>query len=808
MIKFDPLSRISALVLLVAAVAQFSAVAAAREDPKRVYAVLGKQPDGFYSVLGKKRIGNTGYLAGYMQKRGVLWFNIDSLTMQLYNDGDGGLPELDFGFLSHLGSGLRMMVRSTGARQYVIDSVYALRAHGIDATLGDNAGSNDAPYGPSNSEYMYSPSLLDSVKLPKGFRKLTMHVPIDSVAFMIDSAKNVHYMSAWDFPVIHRTPYREDSRPQMFLFKPALSGRKWYTRLDGASQVLYAFRGGDSTLVRIDSMPVDGAQRRLRPEALLRMWADSVLYQDSAGFFAVLAGDTMTTPSLPFVPHRFRAENKWLYLFRFDADSVRIAFTDRKRWPQWIRWSVHPDFQSIHLESWRQSSSKSCMYGDLGVSLGYTTFPATLITSPTHPYPFDLGCLVGQDSTFPAYQGMLATWRDGQGRPMVVSDQGCVTRVVRPGFGYITHPSLFHDELKGRVTDIYQSTFLYGALPWYGIRRPQAWLADDGDTLVHAGAVVRRLRRGGDMLDTLAPVAAQAWCRLDANRWAFADHRSVTIVGPTGASTTAVPYDSVRFRPGYASSLVPLQDGALLISYYGAVRADTDLVRQPYRRGGMVRLLSDGTTAAVTLPSEAGSYVYPVHRLDGGLLVALSATFSDDTIIGENINRQGLDNVRVLTSTDDGTTWSASEALFFNGPWVPTTGRFVRTGAQTILGVMPGSMIVSTDNGTTWNFDERFTSNLSVCDFDITGDTMLLATSNGLYQYVQQTTSVADTPTPPASESRTMSREAFITMMEQLGDNSTIVDIRGRRIYNVQSVHSGMMLFVQTVTGVAKIIVE
>jgi hypothetical protein len=67
---------------------------------------------------------------------------------------------------------------------------------------------------------------------------------------------------------------------------------------------------------------------------------------------------------------------------------------------------------------------------------------------------------------------------------------------------------------------------------------------------------------------------------------------------------------------------------------------------------------------------------------------------------------------------------------------------------------------------------------------------------------------VADTPTPPASESRTMSKEVFLHMMEQLGDNSTIVDIRGRRIDNVQSVHSGMMLFVQTVTGVAKIIVE
>jgi hypothetical protein len=53
-----------------------------------------------------------------------------------------------------------------------------------------------------------------------------------------------------------------------------------------------------------------------------------------------------------------------------------------------------------------------------------------------------------------------------------------------------------------------------------------------------------------------------------------------------------------------------------------------------------------------------------------------------------------------------------------------------------------------------------------------------------------------------------MSKEVFLHMMEQMGDNCTIVDIRGRRIYNVQSVHSGMMVLVKTVTGVAKIIVE
>jgi hypothetical protein len=745
-----------------------------------------------------------------MQKRGFLWFDLDSMTLRLDNRGIDGVSNLDYANCAYVGTGVRLCARQFAMQQFLIQDRFTVTPHFLDEAI-QLAGFNNSPYGPTRSGYIYTADLTDSALLPEILVGASQLPGVDSVLFLQDKSGRKYYTTAWDFPTVHRTPLRDGSKDNHPTNRPPVwNGRRWYTMLNREPQprALFRFLPGDTTFVRVDSMAVNGVKRKLSPERMTRMWSDSIFYQDSTGFFAMMVGDSMTTLSLPFQPHSFRIQNEWFYVFRFDSDSVRIAFTDRKRWPQWIRWSIHPDFQTIHLQSWRDIFPSQHVYGDLGVSLGHSFYPSDLITSPLHPYPFALTSLVGQDSTFPAYQGMLATWRDGQGRPMVVSDQGCVTRVVRPGFGYITHPSLFHDELKGRVKDIYQSTFLYGALPWYGIRRPQAWSADDGDTLVHAGAVVRRLRRGGDMLDTLAPVAAQAWCRLDAKRWAFADHRSVTIVGPTGASTTAVPYDSVRFRPGYASSLVPLQDGALLISYYGAVRADTDLVRQPYRRGGMVRLLSDGTTASVTLPSEAGSYVYPVQRLDGGLLVALSATFSDDTIIGENINRQGLDNVRVLTSTDDGTTWSASEALFFNGPWVPTTGRFVRTGPQTILGVMPGSMIVSTDNGTTWNFDQRFTSNLSVCDFDITGDTMLLATSNGLYQYVQQTTSVADTPTPPASESRTMSREAFITMMEQLGDNSTIVDIQGRRIYNVQSVHSGMMVIVQTVAGVAKIILE
>jgi hypothetical protein len=560
-------------------------------------------------------------------------------------------------------------------------------------------------------------------------------------------------------------------------------------------------------------MSVNGVKRQLSPARFVRMWSDSILYQDSSGFVSMIVGDTMTIPTLPFVPQTFRAENEWVYLFRFDPDSVRIAYTDRKRWPQWVQWSLHPDFQK-NGHSWRGIFPNHHTYGEMGISLRRTYEPSSLITSPNHPYPFELGCLVGQDTTFPGYQGMLVTWRDGAGRPMVVSDQGCVTRIVRPGFGYITHPSLFHDELRNLVSELYQPSFRYGALPWFGVRRPHAWSTSDGDTLVHTGAVVRRLHRSGDMLDTLATTPAQAWCRLDGERWAHANHRAVTIVGPTGATTLTVPYDTTTLRPGYASSLTPLLDGSLLVSYYGAVRTDTTLTAQPYRRGGMVRLRTDGTTLPVALPAEAGSYVYPVHRMDDGTLLALSATFIDDTVVGADLNQQRLGNVRVLRSTDDGTTWRVSSPLFYNGPWVPTTGRFLRTGPQTILGVMPTTIIVSTDNGATWDFDERFDASLSVCDIDITSDTMLLATQKGLYQYVMTPTSVvADgAPGPLANNGRAMSREAFQAWMAEeamIGNESVIiVDLLGRRIHDVQSIQSGTMVFIRTKDGRSRIVVE
>jgi hypothetical protein len=127
---------------------------------------------------------------------------------------------------------------------------------------------------------------------------------------------------------------------------------------------------------------------------------------------------------------------------------------------------------------------------------------------------------------------------------------------------------------------------------------------------------------------------------------------------------------------------------------------------------------------------------------------------------------------------------------------------------------MPTTIIVSTDNGATWDFDERFDASLSVCDIDITSDTMLLATQKGLYQYVMTPTSVvADgAPGPLANNGRAMSREAFQAWMAEeamIGNESVIiVDLLGRRIHDVQSIQSGTMVFIRTKDGRSRIVVE
>lgn len=782
----------------------------AQNQPPRIYAVLSPQTWGYYKTDGPARLGSSRNLVGFLQKRGLLWFNLDSMTVQLYNADVADLENLEFAWFAKVGNGLRMYARSFYGRMFMIDSTFSLRPMAISGIPIDKTpGSNNGPYLCLLSNTVYSANLADSVNLSEQFRGCSMN-EVDSVVFMTDSLDWVYYMTSWDFPALHRFPVRQNRESQLVSDRPpAWNGSKWYTQIYNPPQRLYSYVPGDTALVAIDSMLIDGIRRRVRPDQLGRLWSDSILYQDRSGFVGMIVGDTMTTPSFPFVPQTFRVENEGAHLFRFDADSVRIAFTDRRRWPTWIQWSVHPDFQPEYRHTWRGQFPNRFLYGDLGVSLGRTTEPSSLVSSPAHPYPFELGCLVGQDTTFPGYQGMLVTWRDRQGRPMVVSDQGCVTRIVRQGFGYVTHPMLFHDELKNLVSNMYLPSFRYGALPWFGVRRPQPWSTDDGDTLVHPGKVVRRLHRSGDMLDTLSTTPAQAWCRLSADRWAHANHRAVTIVGPKGSTTLATPYDTTRLKPGYASSLTPLADGSILVSYYGAVRTDTTLSTKPYRRGGMVHLGTNGTATSVALPDDAGGYIYPVQRMNDGTLLALSATFTDDTVIGIDENRQYLDNVRVLRSTDDGATWRASSTLFYNGPWLPTTGRFLRTSATTILGLMPGSVIVSNDNGATWDFDSRFDISLSVSDFDISADTVLLATDKGLYRQVLTTTSVSgDKPRPLSASGTTMSREAFQKFIAAHDDKAVVVDLLGRRITDYLSLPSGTIVFIRTETGSTRVYIE
>jgi hypothetical protein len=750
------------------------------------------------------RIPKSSMIVRYVQKQGLYWLNLDSLTGRFYNGDVDELSLKDYWSPVALGDAVRAHVRSSDGFTILIRDNYGVERREI------NLGASDAPnmqhnsaYGPDIQQRVYSPDLMDSFTLPDSLQHWYIDIPIDSMCFVRSrSTGRIYSVEPKNFPDVQATPMR-NSNPEDLV----TDGVHWYgivsrPALPRPTRHLLTFRLGELVTRNIDSLGVDGNRMLMRPVSMVRMWSDSIFYRDSTGFFAILRQGLMTTINVPFVPDRIKAEQEGLFLFQRSTDSVRIAFTDRSMWPEWYRWSCHIDFDRFANPGWDPFT----LFGSVGFGMPRTTESDALLVSRLHPYPFEIGCLAAQDTLVSQLQAMVTTWHDNQGRPMVVSDQGCVTRIVRPGFGYVIHPLLLHDELGTRVQSLRSSR---GTLPWTGIRRPHSWRTANDDTLVHTGAVVRRLHRSGDMLDTLATTPAQAWCRLDADRWAHANHRAVTIVGPTGATTLTVPYDTTTLRPGYASSLTPLLDGSLLVSYYGAVRTDSTLTAQPYRRGGMVRLRSDGTTASVALPSEAGGYVYPVHRMDDGTLLAMSATFFDDTVMGGDQNQQRLGNVRVLRSTDDGTTWRASSPLFYNGSWVPTTGRFLRTGPQTILGVMPTTIIVSTDNGATWDFDERFDASLSVCDIDITADTMLLATQKGLYQYVMTPTSVPDGEAGPLARStRTMSRESFLAMMQEQGEGTIVVDLLGRRITDMQSIQGGMMVFMRTNQGNSHIIVQ
>jgi hypothetical protein len=768
----------------------------------RLYAVQS----GFARSIKDVRLPNSHMIVRFTQKRGLFWLDVRALTGRLDNGGINEIPLQDYFFAAASGPDVIAYVRSADGFTLRIRPDYRVEYTGITYASRNPEMQDNAPYGPDKSNLIYSPDLSQNVLMPDSLQYWSLGVRVDSSLFLANPKTfRVYCTYASSFPQIQATPMRPATLDEL-----VTDGTDWYGIVSRPARPrptshLVTFRLGELVTRDIDSLNVDGNRMLMRPVSMVRMWSDSIFYRDSSGFFAILKQGRLTTVDVPFVPDRIKAQQEGVFLFQRSTDSIRIAFTDRGTWPRWRQWSCHIDF--VHFAN--PIRDPFTLFSELGSAFPRTYEQSALLSSPSHPYPFELGCLAAQDTAFIDLQRMLVTWRGTDGVPMVVSDQGCMTRIVRPGFGYVTHPLLLHDDMGSRVDQMRAPVNSNGTLPWTGIRRPHSWRTVEDDTLVHTGAVVRRLHRSGDMLDTLATTAAQAWCRLDADRWAHANHRAVTIVGPTGATTLTVPYDTTTLRPGYASSLTPLLDGSLLVSYYGAVRTDSTLKAQPFRRGGMVRLRSDGTTASVALPSEAGGYVYPVHRMDDGTLLAMSATFFDDTVMGADQNQQRLGNVRVLRSTDDGTTWRASSPLFYNGSWVPTTGRFLRTGPQTILGVMPTTIIVSTDNGTTWDFDERFDASLSVCDIDITADTMLLATQKGLYQYVMTPTSVPDGEAGPLARSaRTMSREGFLAMMQEQGDGTIVVDLLGRRITDMQSVRGGMMVFVRTKAGTTRIVVE
>jgi hypothetical protein len=771
----------------------------------RLYAVQS----GFERVGTNIRIPRSPIIARFTSKVGLFWLDLDSLTGRYDNDGVDELALQDYFFPAASGRNVITYARSAEVFTFLIRPDNSIKNKAITCANRNPQVQHNAPYGPDTSGLLYAPDLSQSVQIPRTLRPWNLSVRVDSALFLLDTATyRVHCCYASRYPQVHPTPMQPNPLRHL-----VTDGTDWYGVVNRPAQPrptqhLVTFRLGELVTRDVDSMEVDGERTFLRPESMVRMWADSILYCDSTGFFGILRQGRITTVDLPIAPDRVMAEQEGVFLFQRSSDSVRIAFTDRSTWPRWRRWSYHIDFDRFANPGFDAFT----LFGDLGYAFARTYEPSTLVSSPAHPYPFELGCLPAQDAAFVPVQRMLVTWHGRGGLPMVVSDQGCMTRIVRPGFGYVTHPLLLHDDMGTRVRDMRAPANVNGTLPWTGVRRPHAWSTGDGDTLVHTGAVVRRLHRNGDMLDTLAATPAQAWCRLDAERWAHANHRAVTIVGPTGSATVEIPYDFVQLRPGYASSLTPLLDGSLLVSYYGAVRTDTNQTAQPYRRGGMVRLRADSTTTTVTLPTEAGSYIYPVHRMDDGTLLAMSATFTDDTLIGADLNQQYLDNVRVLRSTDDGATWRASAQLFYNGPWVPATGRFLRTGPQTILGVMPTSIIVSTDNGSTWDFDARFEASLAVCDIDIASDTMLLATQKGLYRYVETTSSAPDAePEPHRGGNRTMTREAFQAMVaestSQDGD-ILIFDLLGRRILDARRVPHGTMVFVRSRSLCTSIYVE
>lgn len=544
---------------------------------------------------------------------------------------------------------------------------------------------------------------------------------------------------------------------------------------------------GDTTLTRIDTLLVNGTHRTLRPHIVSNMWADSVFYADSAGWQCILTPTGNYSVECPIRVDEARSEREWLYVFSYDADSIRVAFTSRGQYPQWTTWSVHADFSRLRHE-FHPFAIK--LFGPHGISLSRANHNS-IISAPIHPYPLAFGAILASLDNL-QLQRMLCTWTDATGIPVTVDDHGRVLRreLNHPNKPtYVTYPGLLFDErtLVNAFNDDPNST-----LPWFGVRTPQPWQVGGTDTLAHSGSVVRRLLRRGDVQDTVWRGFTTAFARIDASTWSVANHDALWV--RTGADTVRHELAPLRtatgLLPGYPSSITPLGGaGRLLLSFYGTMRSDSDFVPQPYRHGGLAVVDGRQEVRSVPLPAECGSYVYPVHRLSDGTLVALTAAMREDTADGERRTPQ-LTNVRYVRSTDGGASWTSSAPLFYSGEWLPCTGKVIDLGGGYVLGVMPGSVVVSTDGGRTWDFDERVPASMRAIDIHLAGNNLLVAAHDGLYQINGVTSVDGDAPLlPPRREPLAMSRQSFRAHVSTL-DAAAVYDMGGRALCTSQDCES------------------
>lgn len=545
---------------------------------------------------------------------------------------------------------------------------------------------------------------------------------------------------------------------------------------------------GDTTLSVIDTLLVDGTKRGLRAHIVSNMWADSVFYADSAGWQCIVTPTGSYPVDCPIPVDEIRAEREWLYVFSYGSDSTRIAFTSRSQYPIWTTWSVHSDFRRQRHEIHPLAIE---LFGPHGFSMSRGSSNST-ISSPMYPYPLALGAILSSLENL-QQQRMLGTWVDESGLPMALDDFGRVLRreVTHPNKPtYVTYPGLLFDE-RTNVNMFIDD--LDGTLPWFGIRTPTAWQIGGGaDTLAHCGSVVRRLLSRGDVQDTVWRGLTTAFARVDAAKWCVANHDALWV--RTGADTTHYDISSIRsasgLLPGYPSSITPLNSGArFLVSFYGTMRNDSDLVPKPYRQGGLAMVDGQGESTVVPLPAECGSYVYPVHRLADGTLLALTAQMREDSSESGR-QKPTLTDLRYIRSTDGGASWTSSAPLFYTGSWVPCTGKIIDLGDGNLLGVMPSSMVVSTDGGRTWEFDERVPGSMRAIDIHLAGADLLVAAHDGLYR-LNTITSVdgEQAPLRVRPDPVSMKRDAFRAHVSKL-ETATVYDLGGRVLCTSQDCES------------------